>query len=349
MPGPGDSTDHRMTKPSPGVPRREREEGDPAFRPAWALRGAFRQTVLGAFLPARYGEALPPAEVREVTTEGVTLRAFVTPPRGVPKGRLLLLHGLGGSATSRYMFRTLDEAWHRGWEVARANFRGAEGGSATPTFHNAQRSDDVAALVAGLEWTTSGADIPLVVVGYSLGGALALRYLALAGDAAPIAAAAAVSPPIDLAACLASLERPRNAVYHRYYVHRQRLQIGRLLAEHPGRWRPLDARASSVRELDRRYVAPDAGYDSPEAYYAGASARPILSRIARPTLILTSEDDPIVPHGQFDELRGGVRNVALLATRAGGHCGYLGGGLFRGLSFWAAGAILDWLDEAIRV
>ena len=266
--------------------------------------------------------------------------------RGRPRGRLLLLHGLGGSIRSRYMLRMALEAHRRGWEVARLGFRGAEqDGLGRSGFHNAQRTEDVRAALDAIPWSEPARKTRLAAVGFSLGGAILLRYLGERGAGAGIDAAAAVAPPIDLSACLAELERPRNRVYHAYYVHRLRRQIRTRARAHPGRLPPLTRSMRSVRRLDEVYVAPDAGYPSAEAYYEGASARPSMRDIATPCLIIASEDDPFVPIELFADLPASPVRPEILSTRRGGHVGYLTRREGR-LRLWAGERILDWLESA---
>lgn len=339
------------------------------FHPAPGLGGSFRQTVLGALLPARYPRSLPPCVKQEIAVEGPDIvSVLITPARaatdassptsdgptrpegrkaGRIRGRLVLLHGLGGSASSRYMLRTLVEAHHRGWEVARVNFRGADaenpGGA---TLHNAGRSDDVASILDQARWSREAQGTPVMLVGFSLGGAVLLRYLGERGSDTSVVAAAAVAPPVDLSICLEQLERRRNRLYHRYYVERMKKQILRKIAAHPGVLPAMDRRIDSVRSLDEVFTAPDAGYVSAAAYYAGASALPLLESVTVPVLILSSRDDPFVLPAAFEDLarRNSAFEVAL--TSRGGHVGYLArsGGRLR---FWAVGAILDWLERRV--
>jgi hypothetical protein len=243
------------------------------------------------------------------------------------------------------MLRTMVAAHRRGWEVARVHFRGAEPGAPGGiTFHNAGRSEDVEAVLDQVLWSEPAGESPLAVVGFSLGGAILLKYLGERGSSAPLAAATAVSAPLDLAACLTELERPRNRIYHLYYVARQRRQIRAKVKAHRGDLAPLQKWMDTVRKLDEMYIAPDAGYPGVDAYYAGASCRPLLPAIAVPTLLLSARDDPFIPAGLYENLGVDEAPIESMLTTRGGHVGYIATGP-RGLWFWAADAILDWLES----
>ena len=130
----------------------------------------------------------------------------------------------------------------RGGPVLRLNLRGA--GPSRPLcgqHYYAGRSQDFRALLSLLpdELTRDG----VMAVGYSLGGAMLLKYLGEEGAASPLAAAATVSAPIDLAVTCRHMMRPRNRLYHHYILEpdegrgdgRGRRRLGRRARRHHGR------------------------------------------------------------------------------------------------------------------
>src|SRR5690606_37934374 len=103
----------------------------------------------------------------------------------------------------------------------------------------------------------------VVVAGYSLGGNLALK---LAGDHGPnppaqLRGVAAVSPVMELEACVQALERRTNIVYQWNFVRGLRARMRRKAACHPGRF-ALDrlAEVNTVRQFDEVYTAPHFGF-----------------------------------------------------------------------------------------
>jgi predicted alpha/beta-fold hydrolase len=81
-----------------------------------------------------------------------------------------------------------------------------------------------------------------------------------------------------------------------------------------------------IRGLRNRthYLATThAGFESAEQYFEGYSiAGDRLAPLQVPSTILTSEDDPVVPVHDFEELPENP-NLELIVTRYGGHCGFL--------------------------
>ena len=171
----------------------------PPFRPRFPWWGGDLQTVANRLR----GEALDLAphggeRLRFPLADGTgdtllaTLHRPVTPKPGTPL--VLLIHGLTGSEDSRYILSQARLLLERGHRVLRLNLRGAGPSRALCGGHYyAGRSQDFRALLALLPagLTEDG----LVAVGYSLGGAMLLKYLGEEGAASPLTAAATVCAP----------------------------------------------------------------------------------------------------------------------------------------------------------
>jgi uncharacterized protein len=167
----------------------------------------------------------------------------------------------------------------------------------------------------------------VAIAGYSLGGNLALKLAGDLGDAAPpeLKAVCAVSPTMDLAECVAALERRSNLIYEWNFVRNLRGRMKRKSAAWPGTY-DLSAlrRVRTVRQFDEAYTAPHHGFRDAADYYHRASAMRVIDRIRVPALILTAEDDPFVPASPFrDPAVTGNPNLTVVITPAGGHCAYV--------------------------
>ena len=312
------------------------------FVPVPWLPGAILQSAVPSFWPT----AEPPgaAAPRVVAVaEGAALRLDVNLPDERPRGTVVLVHGLCGSAASTYMRRTAREAVLRSWVAVRMNLRMC-GGTETlsTTLCNAGQSRDLERVLDAL--AEAAFPVPFLVAGFSMGGNIVLRQAGLAGERCRAAAIAAINPPVDLDRCVRRIEQADNRLFHDHFVRKLRRQIRRVHKLHHDD-RPI-APFDSIREFDRRYTAPDSGYPSAEAYYADASSAPHLCGVRRPTLVLSSRNDPIVPAQMFEETRPDNPWLAYEHPRAGGHCGYWHSGTPR---FWAASAVLDFLEKCIQV
>ena len=189
---------------------------------------------------------------------------------------------------------------------------------------------------------------PLAAVGFSLGGNVLLKWLAERGDAAEIAAAAAVSVPFRLAGVADRLERGLSRVYRRHFIADLRRAILRKFENRPG---PLDLdavrRECSFRGFDNRVTAPLHGFRDADHYYAVASCRQYLRDVARPTLIVHALDDPfmtrdIVP--AREELAPAIR---LELSAGGGHVGFVEGNAPWSARYWLESRIPRFLAEQL--
>ena len=314
------------------------------YRPHPLIRGPHLETVVPALWPApRLGSAVEPLVVP--VDEGTAVRVDLSRPAGRARGTLLLLHGMGGSAASRYMIRTAREALARGWAVARMNMRNCGGTEAlSRTLYNAGQSDDADRVLADLE--RAGLPAPFAAAGFSLGGNTLLRYAGTSGAGCRAAGLVAVNPPIDLDACCRALERRDNAIYQAHFTRLLCRQVERVRRVRPLPGPPASPwRIGGIRRFDALFTAPDAGHPSPEAYYAHASAGPHLAAIRVPALVLSARNDPFVPVEMYDPHRSARPGaVRFHLPRRGGHVGFFQLGRPR---FWAARAILDWLEGAL--
>jgi uncharacterized protein len=143
--------------------------------------------------------------------------ALSLPPAFTRHPLALLVHGLTGSEQSFYMHNTAAHLLGLGFPVLRLNLRGA--GASRPFCrlqYHAGRSEDLAAALAALPPALTAAGV--VAIGYSLGANMLLKFLGERGGGAPLKAAAAVSAPLDLAACSRQMLRRRNLPYQRYLL-----------------------------------------------------------------------------------------------------------------------------------
>jgi predicted alpha/beta-fold hydrolase len=312
------------------------------FRPLPLLRNPHVQTVLGLFLsgpPFNY----PTRQQVVWLPDGDGLLLYDTvPPGWRPGDRIaVLIHGLTGSHASPGIQRLARLLLPRRVRVVRLDLRGAGKGIplARATYHGGRSNDLRAALAEVHRWSPTS---PLVVIGQSLGGNIALK---LAGEAAnrPVPGlerVGAMGPPIDLGRCAALLGLPSNRLYENYFLRG-------LIAEARQRQRyfpdlpPLRfPRRMTMRLFDDLYTAPRCGFTDALDYYRRGSALPLVGRIQVPTLILSARDDPFIAAEPIETLEV-PDHITVRILPHGGHLGFLGwdgAGGFR----WAERRIVDW-------
>jgi len=315
----------------------------PVFQPLPLLGNPHVQTFLGAYLP---GPSLQAKQMHIVRlADGDALLVHENCPTSWQAGDpiALILHGLGGSASSPHVQRMAYALQAHGVRVARLDLRGAGQGIALARgFYHGGRSDDIRAVLQTLhEWSPLS---PLLLVGLSLGGNLALR---VAGElhqhpVANLTRVAALSPPIDLERCQALLASPANRVYEDMFVRivvSEARQRQRLFPDLP----PLRLPPGRIgfRTFDELYTAPRCGFADAIDYYRKASPQRLIPHIPIPALIITSRDDPFIAIEPFESLRL-PDHIQLHIVPAGGHIGFVGWDRTGGVR-WAERWIVDWL------
>jgi len=303
----------------------------PPFRPRFPWWGGDLQTIANHLRPLSTALAPHRSEYLKLPLAdgtGDTLLARLDRPAAPKPARPLsiLIHGLTGSADSLYilsMARLLLDAGHC---VLRLNLRGAGASRALCGQHYyAGRSQDFRALLSLLpaELTREG----IVAVGYSLGGAMLLKYLGEEGTAAPLVAAATVSAPIDLAATCRHMMRSRNRLYHRHILGMMKLEATGEGAVVSAAERSAILAARTVWEYDDDFIAPRYGFASAEDYYERCRPTRFMPAIRVPTLVLGAMDDPWIPGTLY---RGydwaSNRSLTPLLPDHGGHVGFHGRG-----------------------
>ncbi len=135
----------------------------------------------------------------------------------------------------------------------------------------------------------------IVLIGFSLGGALALRLAA--SDYVPdsLRAVVSVSAPLDLEATSKRLSRYRNRPYEHWLLKRLRKESELIWQSKLPEIGTVLARVRSLRSFDNILTAPEAGFRDVTDYYASCSPLRSLSDLRVPSLLLHADDDPWIP------------------------------------------------------
>ncbi|BCS34350.1 hypothetical protein TBR22_A35800 [Luteitalea sp. TBR-22] len=300
-----------------------------------------------AWARARALPALPEPEACffDTDTDARVLAHCNWQPRRDEAPALLLLHGLEGSSLAHYMRGIAEKAWTRGFSVVRLNQRNCGGTEALSQglYHSGLTHDPLFLLRHMIEHER----VPAVVIaGYSLGGNLTLKLAGdLGADAPPqLKAVCAVSPTLDLAACIDAIEKPSNVFYQLNFMRNLRARMKRKAALFPDRYDLRKLRGVwTIRGFDDAYTAPMNGFGTATRYYHEASSLRVVDRIRVPALILTAANDPFVPPDQFrrPEVRSNP-HLHVVITDDGGHCGFVSEPDPAHDGYWAEHAVVAW-------
>jgi hypothetical protein len=334
---------------SPAPPGRT-AEGTRAFHPPWWGTNGHIQTIWGPLFRRNH---LRLRRERLGTPDGdfVDLDWLDDDRLAARAPRLLVLHGLEGSSRSHYVSGLLRLGRAAGWHGVAFNFRSCSGElNHLPRFYHSGETGDLAWVIETLVGRAPG--VPIGAVGVSLGGNVLLKWLGEVGREAPaeVRGAVGISVPLDVAASARVLDRGlHRLVYAANFLKTMRSKVIAKERRYPG-FVDVEAmrRARTFARYDRVVTAPLNGFRDEVDYWTRASSGPYLARIRRPTLLLASRDDPIVPGRTLPDPRDLPPDVRTEFTARGGHAGFLEGRWPWSASSWAERRAVEFLTSLLR-
>ena len=331
------------------------------YRPAWYLPSPHLSTLWARFARrSRLAGGAPHVERWQTPDDDfVELVRVDAPSAEAP--RLVLLHGLEGSARSHYVPGILAEAARRGWGADLLLFRGCGAElNRTARFYHSGETGDLSFVLERIAREHPGA--PLLLAGVSLGGNVTLKWLGEQGRAeregrsphpalARVVAAATVSVPYDLARAARHIDRGFSRVYQWSFLRSLKRKARAKLERFPG---VVDAeavrRARTLWEFDDALTAPLHGFRDAADYYARSSSLGFLAHVRVPTLLLSALDDPFLPREVLAAVAATARKNASLVLEfpeRGGHVGFVSGRNPLRSEFYAEWRVSDFLANRL--
>lgn len=284
----------------------------------------------------------PPQSIYYDTEPGVKILVVSQQPDQPPRGALVMVHGLEGSSEAGYERSMAWAALEQGFAVHRFNMRSCGGtDQLASTAYHAGQTSDLLTVLRTLKKSGAG---PLFLAGFSLGGNVVLK---LAGETAQeasdlLAGVCSVSAPIDLGICAHAIGRRENFIYQERFLKALKGRVRRRHVQWPEIY-TLEhlPKVQSIVDFDNYYTARLFGFGTAENYFRTQSSNQFLDRIRIPALMITAQDDPLVPFEIYSHpaFRSNP-NLRLLAPEHGGHLGFLAKHRPR---FWLDKVVTDWI------
>lgn len=319
------------------------------FNPALLLRSSRIQTYLASSKIRTMGENPMLDASREMiinTSAGVLLLAGYSPQKINPsKGLVALLHGWEGSINSAYILSAGKHLYNNGYSIFRLNFRD-HGNS-----HHLNEGLFYATLIDEVFEAVKYAsqiegDSHLFLAGFSLGGNFALRI----GDICSkkpiknLRHIVSVSPVIDPDKATDAIDR--NLMIRKYFLFKWRRSLSMKQKLFPGKYDFRDILPlNSCRNITDRLIKRYSSYNDTSDYFRSyAITNEIINSIKIPAVIISSEDDPVIPVENFYHLDIKAP-VNLVIHRYGGHNGFI-----KDFSFncWYEEKMLSLFDRAVK-
>ena len=257
---------------------------------------------------------------------------------------VIISHGLEGDSTRPYikgMVRAFNQA---GYDALAWNFRGCGGEiNQTLRFYHSGATEDLHFIVQHA--LQGSAYESIILLGFSLGGNLTLKYVGEQQERLPepVTGAIVFSVPLDLHACSAKISEPGNFLYNwRFLSHlkkkilaKEKLMPNQLSSE-------FFPQIRTLQDFDDYYTAPLHGFENAAQYYQQCSSIRFLKSIQIPTLIVNAKNDPfLAPECYLTHNEDTSDLLYFEAPAEGGHCGFMPRNYQRSENFWSE-------DRAIR-
>jgi predicted alpha/beta-fold hydrolase len=236
----------------------------------------------------------------------------------------LVIHGMEGNSHRAYIKGMVKLFNSAGWDGLALNLRGCGGEpNRLPRAYHMGVSDDLNFVLDHILRQRFYEHV--VLIGFSLGGNIILKYLGERGVEIPpeLKHAVTFSVPCHLSTAAAVIERPENTPYVWRFLrtlnpkmkHKARLFPELLSAEDP--------MPRNLREFDERFTAPLHGFSTAMEYYTNCGSAAFLRKIAVPTLLVNALDDPFLSRECFPRYEAEHSAFFFLETPSfGGHVGF---------------------------
>ncbi|ARV05521.1 alpha/beta hydrolase [Polaribacter sp. SA4-10] len=264
----------------------------------------------------------------------------------------ILIHGLEGSSASKYMTSTCNHLNSKGLDTVCFNLRSCSGEDnlLLSTYHSG-KTEDVSFVINHLLENYDYENI--IIIGFSLGGNLTLKYLGEYKDrlSSKIKGGISISVPVDIASSEKEMDKLKNKLYIEMFFKTLKNKI--LEKSHKFPEYNLDKdqlfKATKFKHLEYLYTAPVFGFKSPEDYWEKASSKPYLLSIDRPTLLINAKDDTFLAEECYPiEEAKESKFFHLEMPNYGGHVGFMSS--FKPLeNTWLENRISRFIKENIQI
>jgi len=249
-----------------------------------------------------------------------------------PFNRLVILsHGLEGSNRQHYILGYIDYLQKNGLagqqvDILAWNLRSC--GSPENKTYKVYFAGSVNDLDDVIQWAEAVGYQEILLVGYSLGGNITLRWLGEQGANATnrkIKAVCTASSTVDLKSTVDKLDLIRNLFYRLYFITSMKCRVKKKAKEFPG---SIDlshfSKVNSFNTYDEFLSAPMNGFANAEELHAAASSLNLLHNISVPCLMVQAKNDPFLAENSFPyNIARDNQWLTLEVSQSGGHVGFL--------------------------
>ncbi len=240
----------------------------------------------------------------------------------------IISHGLEGSSRQPYMLGMAKTFNNAGWDTLSWNYRGCSGELNNKVrFYHAGYSDDLILVIDHVRKISTYKQI--VLIGFSLGGNITLKYLGENNHRLPseLTHAVIISVPANLKACCEEISSTpfQKKVYQNRFLSSMKHKLAQKIIQYPDYLSHLNLdKIQSITDFDNAFTSPLWGFDNADDYYRKCSCNQFIPEVRLPTLIVNAQNDPIL-HPDFHPIEQCRNNecVYLELPPEGGHVGFV--------------------------
>ncbi len=266
------------------------------------------------------------------------------------KTAAIITHGLEGNSHKPYIKGITKILNEIGVDAIATNLRGCSGepNHLLSSYHSG-KTDDLAAVINHARQILKYEKI--VLIGFSLGGNITLKYVGELGRDIPdfVKLAIAISVPCDLKSSAIHLSKASNWIYlQRFLRSLKQKALDKMKVNNALNMNRMDIiKTKSFFEFDNLFTAPIHGFEDAEDYWAKCSCKQFLTSISIPTLLINAKDDPFLPDECYPYTEANSNHFLYFEVpEYGGHVGFMTNYHFK-FPLWHEKRIMRFLNEKL--
>jgi hypothetical protein len=299
---------------------------DFSFNPSILIRNRHIQSILASSklrIPHKNIMLHNSQEIITAAAGGSKLLSFLS-RNPAPNGLIIILHGWEGSSSSAYVLTAGNYFYNLGFSICRLNLRdhGDSHHLNEGLFHGAllEETFDVVNQLAQLE-----GNIPVYVIGFSLGGNFALR-IARKHTHSPIQNLKhvfAISPPLNPYKTTLAIDSGYS-FYRRYFLKKWKRSLKKKQNLFPQKYNFNEMiKAKTCMELTEKIMIYFPDFPSYRDYFnLYTLTNDFFQSFQIPVTVIISDDDPVIPLEDYCQIKEN-EYFRIIRQKFGGHCGFM--------------------------
>lgn len=240
---------------------------------------------------------------------------------------VVILSGLEGKSDSLYSRAAIKYFFKNSWDCVCMNYRGCSGepNNLLNGYHMGASGDVKFSIDHILKKYNYE---KIILLGYSLGGNIVLKYLGEEAQKLPkqIKASISYSVPMAIKQSNERLSKWYNWHYLKWFMMPLNYKANKKKKQYPNELKDYKGffMSGNFTIFDTLFTAPANGFKSVEEYWKKSSCKPFLDQIKIPSLVINALNDTFISK-QCYPFAEAEKNPKLFLeiNKFGGHCGFI--------------------------